>query len=176
MPKRGSFVPLTDFFNVQRIAQVNVNSDEFKDLIVQLYRSVGDIASVLNVKDTGYYLEDELISGQLFPPDTTLSSMTQQKPVDRPVFRKTINFGTLPNAGSTSVAHGLDLTNTALQVTRFYGAATDPTTGLIPLPFSSPTLNENIKLEADNTNVIITTGIDYSGYTECWVVLEYLKQ
>lgn len=177
MANKGSFIPLTEIFqSQQQIQQAEVGSQEFKDLLVQLYRVVGDIASVVNVKDTGYYQEEELVSGQLYPHNAALSSATTQKPVNRPVFRQIYDFGALPNATSKSLAHGLDFTNTNLQLTRMYGAATDPTTAFIPLPFSSPTLNENIKLETDNTNIIVTTAIDYSGYTQTWIVLEYLKQ
>ena len=93
----------------------------------------------------------------------------------RPVYRIVIDFGALPNAGSKSVVHNLQVTNTFRWV-RIYGAATDPTAlSGISLDRSSPTLNENIKVDVDATNVTITTAIDYSSYTSAQVVLEYTK-
>jgi hypothetical protein len=93
----------------------------------------------------------------------------------RQVFRTVVNFGALPNAASTSVAHNIVVTS-GYSLTRLYGAATNNTqTSFIPLPFSSSTLNENIKLEMTNTNIVITTAIDYSAYTKTYVVVEYIK-
>ena len=60
--------------------------------------------------------------------------------------------------------------------TRLYGAATDPSTSFLPIPFAHPTAANNIALSADATNVSITTGSDRTGYTACYVVLEYIKE
>lgn len=93
----------------------------------------------------------------------------------RPVYRKVIDFGALPNAAIKSVAHGIAFA-TGFRITRMYASATDPISLVyIPLPYSSITLNENIKLNADSTNVNIETGINYSSFTTCYVILEYVK-
>lgn len=93
----------------------------------------------------------------------------------RNVYRMTVNFGALPNAGTKSVPHGIAFTS-AFSLTRMYGAATDPVNLIyIPLPYASPTLNQNIKLNADGTNVNIETAINYTAFTRCTVVLEYTK-
>lgn len=93
----------------------------------------------------------------------------------RPVYRKMIFFGTLPNTATKSVAHGIAF-GTSFRLVRIYGAATDPV-GLvyIPLPYSSPTLNQNIKLNADATNVNVETAINYTAFTSTTIVLEYVK-
>ena len=92
----------------------------------------------------------------------------------RSVFRTVVDFGALPNAGTKSVAHGLDFT-TALSGTFISATATDPVALVtIPIPFSSPILNENIKITVDDTNVNITTAIDYSSYTITYVVIEFI--
>ena len=72
--------------------------------------------------------------------------------------------------------HDIDV-DSGYSFTRIYGAATNSNqTSFIPLPFSSPTLNQNIRLEITDTDVKITTGIDYSSYINTYCVLEYMKQ
>ena len=173
----GSFIETTSIWDdIQQIQSIDVNSPEFKDLLVRLYQNVNTIAVVLNTKDSGYYdNSDEFVNGQVFFPDPTLTSATQITPTFRQVFRKIVNFGALPNAGLKSVAHGID-PNTSFTFTRIYGAASD-TTGLtyIPLPFASPVLNESIKLDVDAVNVNVTTGINRTNYNICYIVIEYMK-
>jgi hypothetical protein len=176
----GSFIGTTNVWDVQKIKSVDVNSDEFKELLVRLYQNVNNIVLALNIKDVGYYSIPEFLNGQLFFPNPTLSISNAQSHAYRQVFRTVVNFGALPNAGAKSVAHNIDI-NTALpsnfSFTRIYGAASNGTsqTSFIPLPFSSPTLNQNIKLTVDNVNVNITTAIDYSSYVTTYVIVEYIK-
>ncbi len=171
----GAFVPTTDIFDVQRIQELDVKSDEFKEFLVRLRQSVNDIAMVLNVKDTGFYSEEEYVNSQVFFPNPSLSSTSSQTPVERQVFRKVINFGTLPNTASTSVAHGIT-TDANFTFTRIYGAATDPSTSYIPIPYASSTAANSIEIAVDTTNIVITTGSNRSGFTTTYVVLEYIKQ
>ncbi len=172
----GLFVPTTNIWDVQQLYSTDVNSEEFKELLVRLYQNINNISMALNLKDTGYYTIQEFLNGQVFFPDPALSSTTSQTPTYRQVFRTTVNFETLPNAASKSVAHNIAITS-GYSFTRIYGAATNTArTSFIPLPFASPTLNQNIKLEATATNVVITTAIDYTAYTVCYIVLEYIKQ
>lgn len=171
----GAFVSTTNRWDVSQIFEFSPDSDEFKQLIVELFQNINDIALVLNIKDSGYYVPTEFVNGQIFFPNPALSSTTSDSPVYRQVFRKVINFGTLPNAGTTSVAHGLTI-DSNFTFTRIYGAATDPSTTFIPLPYSSTTLVNNIELSVDTTNVNITTGIDRTGFTITYIILEYIKQ
>lgn len=170
----GMFIPTTNVWDVSDISSMEIGSPEFTELLVRLYQNINTIALVLNLKDTGYYINQEIINGQQFFSDanTTGSSVT---PGYRQVFRMAVDFGALPNATSKSVAHMID-TYPGYVFTRIYGAASKSDgTSFIPIPFSSPTLNENIKIEVTGDNVTITTGIDRTAYTTCYVILEYLK-
>jgi hypothetical protein len=172
----GLFTHTTSSVDVQNIYSTEVTSKEFKELIIKLYQDIGNISGILNAKDSGKYVLQEFVNGQIFFPNPLLNSTTPTAPTDRQVFRKVINFGSLPNAAAKSVAHGLSVTP-GYSATRIYGAATNNTqTSFIPLPFASPTLNENIKLEMTNTNVVVTTGIDRTAYTTCYLIVEYIKQ
>lgn len=171
----GSFVPTTDVYDIQSIYSLDVNSKEFKEFLVRLRQSINTIAIALNTKDTGYYSLTEFINSQIFFPDPTLNSTGRQNPTWRQVYRKVINFGALPNAGTKPIPHGV-VFDDKTSFTRLYGAATNPIAHTyIPLPHSSPTLNENIKLNADGNNVYVTTTIDYRPYTITYIIMEYLK-
>lgn len=172
----GSFVSSTFIWDIQQLQSVDIKSPEFKELLVRLYQNLNNVVLALNTKDTGYYSEQEILNGQIYFPTPGLNSLSSNQPEERQVFRTTINFGPLPVATSKSVPHNIEVDN-GYSVTRIYGAATNSTqTSFIPLPFASPILNENIKLEATNTDIIITTGIDRSDYITTYVVIEYLKQ
>jgi len=171
----GSFIQTTHDFDVDNLQEIDVKSKEFKELLVRLGIYVNNMANILNIKDTGRYDIAEFVNGQIFFSDPTLNSGTTQVPQDRQVFRKVINFGALPNAGTKSTAHGITCTSKT-SFTRIYGCATDPVNKLyIPLPYASTTLNQNISLSVDGTNVNVTTGINYSAYTITYLVLEYLQ-
>lgn len=128
-----------------------------------------DTALYLNQREIGTYFvgSSEYINGQQW---TVGSSPSVQ------AFRKVINFGALPNATTKSVAHGIIFTATS-SLTRIYAAATRyiPSLSMIPLPYAHPTSNLCIALNADATNINVITASDYSAYTTCYVVIEYLK-
>lgn len=165
----GAYVSTTEIFDPSLIQQMDVQSDEFKEFLNILTRTINDMNLLLNIKDTGYYVLQEFVNSQVYFADPTLSSTTAQAPTLRNVFRKVINFGTLPNSGTTSVAHGLTIDNNWI-FTRMYGCSTNPGTAFVPIP------NQDIKLSADATNVTITTTAAYAGYTTTYIVLEYIKQ
>ncbi len=172
----GAFIPTTYVWDIGQIYSTDIKSPEFKELIVRLYQNMNNMALLLNLKDTGYYILEEYANSQQWFKNPSLSSSTSQQPQFRGVFRKVINFGALPNAATKTVAHVIDITS-GYSFTRIYGAATkDDQTSFIPLPFSSPTLNENIKLEVTATDISITTDIDYSDYDTTYVIVEYIKQ
>ena len=139
------------------------------------------VSLMLNVKDSGYYAQEEIVNGQLFYPDySRVDSASSAPSTYRQVFRKVINTGTLPNTGTTNTAHGITLLplagNTTFVFTRIYGCATDPVNKIfLPLPFASPTDAENIRIHADNTNIVITTGANRTAFTVSHVVVEYIK-
>lgn len=170
------FIPTTDVFDVTNIEQLDVNSTQFKELIVRLQQRTNQIAIALNQKDTGIYNTVPFVTGQTFYPNPNLSSLSSLSPIWRQVYRVDIIFGALPNTGIKAVPHNIpvDATYTFVHI---YGTSNnyiDVNLGFIPLPFSSPTLNLNIELSVDNTNVYVTTAVDYSNFTITDIVLEYI--
>ena len=169
----GVFLPTTQIWDSVNIQETNVQSSEFKDLIIKLYENNNEMAQVINLKDTGIYDINEFVCGQTFFP--TVDSSTSERTAFRQVYRKVIVVGALLDTAAKSVAHSLAITDNVI-VTRVYGASTD-TTGhtYIPLPYASPALVDNIELSLDATNVIVTTGKDRTAYDTTYVVIEFLR-
>ena len=73
----GDFVPTTNVWDVDMIQEVEVNSPEFKELLVRLYQNVNAISTSLNARDSGYYPNNQIyINGQLFFPTQKMSPQT----------------------------------------------------------------------------------------------------
>ncbi len=172
----GAFAETNFIWDVQKLQTVDVQSPEFKELLVRLYQNVGKMATILNIKDTGQYQITELVNGQLYFSNPAYSSATAINPALRQVYRKVINYTTaLPNTGTATIAHGITCT-TMTTFTRIYGVANDTTNkAYLPLPYASPTLANNIELKVDGTNVTIITGSNRTAFTITYIVLEYMQ-
>jgi len=169
-----SYLPTTEVYDYGYIQNLDINSPEFKQFLVKLYQNTNRITTMLNTKDTGYYITDELINGQQWFPDPALTSTSPQRQVFRNIYRKVIVFGALPVAGTKSVPHNIPVDAT-YTFTRIYGVANDHTgETYLPLPFvSSIDIAHMIELNIDHTNVNIITGINRSNYTDTNIILEY---
>jgi hypothetical protein len=174
-PGESFYLPTTQIWDVASIESMDVTSQDFKELIIRLYQNLNLMANAINSKEYALYDTLEGSNGQMFFPNPAYTPTTNMAPNWRPVYRTVVNFGALPNTATKNVAHNLVI-NPSFSCTRLYGCATDPVNKVfLPLPFSSPVLVDNILLQADNTNVTVTTGIDYSMYDVTYIVLEYIK-
>jgi hypothetical protein len=172
----GAFVETNYLWDVQQLQSLDVNSAEFKELLIRLYQNVGKIALVLNVKDTGLYQVTEVVNGQLYFSNPANNSSTAANPALRQVLRTVINYTTaLPNTGSVAIPHNITCTGSTT-FTRIYAVANDTSgNNYIPIPYASPTAANNIELKVDATNVTIITGSNRSNFTITYIVLEYLQ-
>lgn len=168
----GSFVPTTFILDVAQLDDIDVTSDEFKELLVRLYQNLNRIALSLNVKTSGYYALNQFVTGSLWFPSVASTSLVNNP--YRPETRVVINFGALPNAGSKSVAHGITC-NSGVSFTHIYGTATDPVGfNYIPLPYASASGADDIELKVDATNVTVITASNRTAFTTTYIVLEFL--
>jgi hypothetical protein len=165
----GSYVPTTNVWDVSRLYEVEVNSPEFKELLVRLYQNVNNIAVALNTKCTGYYINQEFVSGKLFfNPNANPNDPLQL----RPGFIMSVNTGAL-GAGITAINHNIAVTNT-FKWMFISGAATN--TGTLvgyPLPFAGAAGN-NIEVRVTATQVIINNNSGVT-FTDSQITLEYCK-
>lgn len=112
---------------------------------------------------------------QVLPPISdsysTSEVLTNKVWIDgKPIYRKVINFGSLPNSTTKTVAHGISGLG---QIVHIYGTVCDGTT-YIPLPAASRIESWSIELSANATNVSITTGQDRSSLSG-YIFVEYTK-
>lgn len=90
----------------------------------------------------------------------------------KPIYRKVIDCGALPNNTSKDVATGIDFT--VCNVIKIEGVAKNTSTGntdTIPMPFSNVVTIGTTK----TGNVSISTTGSFSNYTQSYVTLEYIK-
>jgi hypothetical protein len=163
----GSYVPTTNVWDVSQLYEVDVTSPEFKELLVRLYQNINNIALVLNTKCTGYYINEQFVSGKLFFNPASSDPLKL-----RSGFIKTVNTGILP-AGITAVNHGIEVTS-MLKWMFIYGAATDTVTLVgYPLPFASVAGND-IEVSVTATQILINNNSGVT-FTDSQVTLEYCK-
>lgn len=151
--------------------------DKWEDARPFIVEQLKRIALAVNVREIGWFLDEEVLSGKAFIPGVTALSNLSTSQVFRQVLRKVIDFGTLPNAGTKSVPHGIVFDNNFTLV-QMYAAATDPVAFLaLPIPYVDPiTLANGIRLDMDATNINIRTAANYTAYTRTSVVIEYLQE
>ena len=88
------------------------------------------------------------------------------------VYRKVVSTGTLPNAATTSTAHGITGLSRIISIT---GYAWNGSLGITLPAINAGAAGNNVGIEWNTTNVILRTAQNLSAYTESYVVLEYTK-
>jgi hypothetical protein len=176
---QGPFIGLTQIYDLEVGA---ANADDFN---ARLRQNLNNMAINLNTKVAGFYSQEEYINGKVFYPDyPTADSSAGTSAEFRQVYSLTVPVGPLPGGGpypqTKSVPHNIVGYPTAGTTTFIFvtinGCATDPATRKgIPLPYSSPTLADNIAIEVNGSNIDIIVGADYTAFTEAFVYLEYIK-
>lgn len=163
----GLFLGTTDVYDLQRLAEVDPLSEDFKLLMVRLYQNLNNIVIALNLKDTGYYVKTPFVNGQQF---FRTSSSPQ---AERMVYRLVIEVGALP-PGVTTVAHNIGIPNiNTYTFTRIYGTANDNTgNNFYPIPFVGDA-GAFISLVVNLTKVVLDNESGIS-FNECIVVVEYI--
>jgi hypothetical protein len=131
-------------------------------LIEQLKRH----ANAINIREIGWYLDEELLSGKAFIPglnDVLDGGSSQQF---RTILRKVIIFPGL-TIGVNTQPHGIFIDGN-FSLIQLFGAATNATamTGE-PIPNGADTISY------DATDIIITVA---AAYTRAWAVIEYIQE
>lgn len=93
----------------------------------------------------------------------------------KPIYRKIINTGALPNASSKTVNHNIDNIDF---ITNYYGMAyRDTDNTFIKLPFvqSSQSLALQVAVFINKTIISLVTASDRSGFAISYVIIEYTK-
>lgn len=161
---QGMLVPTSIIYDAQRLQETDVNSKDFKQLLVRLYQSINIISLAINKREVGMYPLEEFVIGNLYynPSSAAISDF-------RPIFRTTYNTGAL-GAGVTNIPHGFPTPiPDSWQFVHIYGAANDRVTHVY---YPMPTTLLTVSLDA--TNIIITNGTGVT-FTSSSIVIEYSK-
>ena len=148
--------------------------EEGRGFLVEQLKKYGE---ALNVRTIGFYLDQELLTGNSFIPGVNIVSEGGSSQQFRSVLRKVINFGTLPNSTTKSVPHGITF-DANFTLVSLITCATDPVSLIaIPIPFTDTASTTNqIVITMDATNINITAGTNRSNFTTCYVIIEYMQE
>lgn len=156
-----SYVPVYD-----------VVPEKWEDAREFLVEHLKKISNAVNIREIGWYLDEELLSGKQFIPGVTATGNVQQF---RSVFRKIIDFGALPNTGFKAVPHGINV-DTRFTLLHLYACATDPV-GLTSFEIDhAENLTGNVWMYMDANNINIVTNSNRSSYSRCFVTVEYILE
>ncbi len=135
--------------------------ERWEDARQFLVEHLKKISNAVNIREIGWFLDEELLSGKQFIPPTPASGTSTQY---RSILRKVIDFSPLA-VGLNSQPHGItfDANFTLLQL---YGAATD-SVALVAIPINQPNIN------MDATNINITAA---AAYDRAYAIVEYIQE
>ena len=89
----------------------------------------------------------------------------------KPIYKKTVDTGTMPNNTRKQVAHGISNLDFIISMS---GAAYGNST-FVPIPYADTTASSSIGLFADSSNIILFSGANMSYLTTSYVTLYYTK-
>ena len=90
----------------------------------------------------------------------------------KPIYKKTIDCGALPNAKGKTIAHGIANFG---ELIKLEGGATYPGYNWMPLPYPDQTTSGVVGVILNNANVYIFSGENRSQYTKSYVTIWYTK-
>ncbi len=94
----------------------------------------------------------------------------------KPIYKKTVSFGSLPNSTSKSVAHGISGISNVIE---FKGWTHNPSLGFWysfnSASNSAASGNALFGARVEASDITIATNFDGSGYTTCYVTVWYTK-
>lgn len=159
-------IPLDSQVFESYVPVYDVAPEKWEDARAFIVEQLKKLATAVNTREIGWYLDEELLSGKAFIPGSNniLDGGTSQQ--FRSILRKVIVFPVL-TAGVNTQSHGIMIDDNFTLI-QLFGAATDAIafTGE-PIPNGSDTISY------DATDIIITVA---SNYTRAFAIIEYLQE
>lgn len=107
---------------------------------------------------------------------STTEQNTGVKWIDgKDIYRKVIELGALPNNTTKTVAHGITNISRFIRIVGVANSTADTTAIPIPLVYDSNNASNNTSMKVNDTNVLLETRTDRSGFNECYAILFYTK-
>lgn len=140
--------------------------DKWEDARPFMVEQFKRVANAVNIREIGWFLDEELLSGKAFIPGATALSDLSTSQVFRTILRKVIVFPGLA-VGVNTRPHGITI-DANFSLIQLFGAATNAValTGE-PIPNGADTITYNA------TNIVITVA---AAYTRAWAVIEYIQE
>ncbi len=166
--------------------------EEVKDEISERHRLIADQVNAREValyEPTTETFPTKVLTGQRYWGLTAAGVIDNRQ--KRYTYRSVVDFGSLPDTATKSVAHGIPVAAAAVgppatvgtQFTRIHAVAnhptnTDPLPKAIQLNFVDTAAGaDDIELQITDTNVVITTASGaFAGFDQCYVTLEYFLE
>lgn len=157
----GDTLVATDgqFYDV--IAHISPNATIVLNGNVKLGGNIVDLINSLSsqISNLGNYSTTEHLTGKYW--------------VDgKPIYRKVVDFGALPNNGRKDVNHGISSISSWVSI---QGIAWESSKNAVPLPHVDTDNSYSIAIWSTPTAVIIKTSQNRSPFASCYVILEYTK-
>lgn len=145
------------------VSTLQTKTQENEENIAGIDAALRDVIDNINSIPKNIYSLHNSVEIGLFYDGTT----------EHKLYRKVVDFGTLPNATSKTVAHELPSGFVAIK----FGGVARTTNNFLHLPSATidPTAENNIYLAVGKNYVTITTGKDRTNYTGL-VYIEYFVQ
>lgn len=145
--------------NTIKIRNSYVNYGGSLGYVVAKYTKTTDSANSFNYGDPNDYSTTEKIVGTW---------------VDgKPLYQKTINFGALPNATTKSVNHNI---SNISKIVLFKGwFANSDNSAWAYIPYASGIENNTVEAWATPSQITVRTFKDQSGFTTCYITINYTK-
>ena len=131
---------------------------------------MNEIKSVVNSNAS----ETENLFGGLFDYSTTENDTGQTWINNKPIYRKVVEFGNLPNNTSKTVAHGISNLETFVKCDFIATRSSDKDTLFIPYSTFNTNNTGGIIFYMNSVNIYATTVSDRSAYSGV-IILEYTK-
>ena len=90
----------------------------------------------------------------------------------KPIYRKTISCGALPNNTTKNVAHGIENLERVIKTEGYSVGSAGSAGSFIPVPYVS---GVPMAMYVDMTNLVLQTSGKYSNYSDTYVTIEYTK-
>lgn len=140
--------------------------EKWEDARAFIAEQLKKVSNAVNIREIGWYLDEELLSGKSFIPTVAQSQAGDTSSLYRSIFRKVIVFLGL-TIGVNTQPHGLTVDANFTLIQLFAGATDSVNFVGEPIPNGIDTISY------DATNIIINVT---ATYTRCYAVIEYIQE
>lgn len=169
---------VTNYSSVNVSVESQIKEPNLQDKLVEIKEN-----GITNIKaDEGFDgLNNVDVTVNVEGGDDMIKYSTEEQVVGtwidgRPVYRKVVNFGALPNGAEKEVKHGINNLDFVIKTDAFAYSYSSGFFIQFALPLSSTVgLDSCIYILIYGDKISIGTGKDRRNFTNCYVTLEYVK-